>query len=867
MSKAKQRKRQAAERRTRAGALSGQARTVLGLVFLFTAAFVAVILMKISQEWDEELREAELRQARNAAYFAERANANLARIQGAAAAAAAAREVEWSRSSDADPTGHLRSLADRDDVFTAALLTGYGAPRAGSSAGVDDALAEAAATRQGRAVWTAPAADGGSGVFLAERVLLSGEPHLLIARVDPLALAPPGATGQTVALVSPSGRVLASRGAGVLLRPGVAAAEYFAVDAELASRMGRERGGALPSADGDETERRILGVAPMPRSGLAIYASGPRLIDRGAWRRTLVFYLLLLAAPILVSAGLCAVLLMQMDNIRQARAALQESEQRLTLAIDGARCGVWDWDVANDAVYVTQSLARMLGMREPANLSSSEFLGLIRREDQEDVKVAIRGAPGNGEVDVEFRATSLPVWLHMRGRPWTGVDGQLSGRIVGVAIDVTEQKGAQARVVAAQARLDRALESMGESFALYDARRRLVMSNPKFRDFFHLDGKLVKTGAAQEMLELAARAAIKTEHNGAEAGARELELADGRWVYFTERRTEDGGLVTIGTDITALKQQETQLIENDKRLRKTVTDLRQAQDRLAELARSYEREKIRAQEANRTKSEFLANMSHELRTPLNAINGFSDVMIQQMFGPLGDARYEEYARDILASGQHLLALINDVLDMSRIEAGKMQLSPEPVFPDEIAEQCARFIRGKAKEADLELVIDVGELPQIEADARAIKQVLLNLLSNAVKFTPEGGRVTLSARRDATGIAFSVTDTGIGIGAEDLPRIGKPFEQIENQTSKSHPGSGLGLALSKSLVEMHGGELSIESALGEGTTVSFRVPFKHEPSSEEPAAPPQDAVFEAEEDDYAGRDEEDGDDDRAARAVN
>jgi two-component system cell cycle sensor histidine kinase PleC len=817
--------------------LSGQARTVLALVMLFTVAFVTVIALKISHEWRFAKAEGETRQARAAVFLAERAAARLDRIQTALAAAGAALEVDLADGDAADLEAHLVAVAAREDVLNVALINAEGGVAAALDADAGAALARAARNRSADLVWTASAADTTS-IYVAAPMRFGDEVGYLVARANPFAVLPGVSNVHIAALVTGDGRVMAAGGAEDAPPAGTSAPEAFRISAVLAGDAVEAGGGAIGDARITGAERGVLGVAPVPRSDLAIYLAGPLVINDQQWRRTLLFYLLLLIAPILVAGGLCAVLLMQMENIRQARAALSDSEKRFRLAIEGARCGVWDWDVANDTVYMTDSLARMLGRRAAATLSGDEFLALVRHEDQDKLKLAIRGAPGSGEVDVEFRANGLPVWLHARGRPWTGADGRPSGRVVGVAIDVTEQKGAQARVAAAETRLRAALESMSESFALWDARRRLVLSNGKYRDFFHLDAKLVKPGAAYEMLDLAAQGAIKTMHEGVEEGASELELVDGRWIHLSERRTADGGLVSIGTDITPLKRQEGQLVENEKRLRQMVADLRKSQERIADLARKYEQEKIRAEDANRSKSEFLANMSHELRTPLNAINGFSEIMQQEMFGPLGDQRYKEYVTDILASGQHLLALINDILDMSKIEAGKLKLSPEALAPDELAEQCARLMRGKAKEAGLDLVLEADDLPTIEADPRAIKQVLLNLLSNAVKFTPEGGQVLLRGVKAGDGVDFQVKDSGIGISKDDLPRLGRPFEQIESQQSKSHQGSGLGLALSKSLVEMHGGTLTIESLEGQGTTVAFHLPAKPRPA----AAGPEEFAF-------------------------
>jgi cell cycle sensor histidine kinase DivJ len=245
--------------------------------------------------------------------------------------------------------------------------------------------------------------------------------------------------------------------------------------------------------------------------------------------------------------------------------------------------------------------------------------------------------------------------------------------------------------------------------------------------------------------------------------------------------------------------------------------------------KSYERALIEArdlaEEANRAKSSFLANMSHELRTPLNAILGFSEVMTHEMFGPVGSPRYLEYSRLIHESGAHLLELINGILDMSKIEAGKFELSEEIFDLDETANACARFVRQPAERAGVRLKIAIAPRARaIFADKRAIKQVLVNLLSNGVKFTPRGGEVRLTAGLDSKGIEIVVADSGVGISAKDLARLGQPFEQVEGEHVRSKEGTGLGLALVKALASMHGGEATIESALGVGTTVHVRLPY-------------------------------------------
>jgi signal transduction histidine kinase len=231
-----------------------------------------------------------------------------------------------------------------------------------------------------------------------------------------------------------------------------------------------------------------------------------------------------------------------------------------------------------------------------------------------------------------------------------------------------------------------------------------------------------------------------------------------------------------------------------------------------------------AEAKSKVKSEFLANMSHELRTPLNAIIGFSDTMRTRLFGPM-HARYEEYAGLIYESGQHLLSLITDILDLSKIEAGKFILDPRPVDLAGTVAACLEMTRRRAEETGIVLSAHVADgLPMLVADARSVKQILLNLLSNAVKFTPKGGAVSLSARARDGRLLLVVRDTGIGIPGKTLARIGLAFEQANNDPMRAREGTGLGLALVKSLVEQHGGRVGIESREGFGTTVSVELPF-------------------------------------------
>ncbi|RAV74327.1 sensor histidine kinase, partial [Aerococcus loyolae] len=240
----------------------------------------------------------------------------------------------------------------------------------------------------------------------------------------------------------------------------------------------------------------------------------------------------------------------------------------------------------------------------------------------------------------------------------------------------------------------------------------------------------------------------------------------------------------------------------------------------------------RAEAASRTKSRFLANMSHELRTPLNAIIGFSEMLKLEMFGKLGHARYVEYAQLINESGGLLLDLISDILDMSKIEAGKYELHREPINVSEAIGSALKLMYGRAEESGLALTTAIctgAASTVIFADERALKQILLNLLSNAVKFTQPGGRIIVGADATGSGIRFRVTDPGRGIPKEQIPRLAQPFEQVSTAAELAKQGTGLGLALVRSLAELHGGSIRIESEVGRGTTVTVDIPTNETPA--------------------------------------
>ena len=515
------------------------------------------------------------------------------------------------------------------------------------------------------------------------------------------------------------------------------------------------------------------------------------------------------------------------------------SERRFHGAVEAARCGVWEWDTETNQVTVSDYMAELMGLDHSGPVPSDEVMARIHPRFHEAVRHSLRQAQTFGTFDVSFAVPDpqgRARWIDARGqaRGDRGDEGFTS--VLGVALDTTEARRAKAQAQAAESRLRDGIESVSDAFVLFDKQGRLILSNQAFQDAFAFEPGVLRKGAFKQDLNRIAALAIKSDQPaaGGRAGAREVELHDGRWLQLIERFTSDGGSVVTAADITAIKQKEAERQRATERLHVTITELEDREEKLSLLARKYEVAMTRAEAANQAKSEFLANMSHELRTPLNAINGFSEIMAGEMFGPLGDSKYKGYAADILKSGQHLLSLINDILDMAKIEAGKLTLHYETVSLKEVVDDAARLMRGKIQEAGLNLLVDAADLPDIDADYRGLKQVVLNLISNAVKFTPEGGDIVVAlSREDDERVRVAVTDTGIGIAAEDLNRLARPFEQVEGQHSKTTQGTGLGLALTKSLIELHGGTLTIDSVPGRGTTVGFDLPIR-KPAAAAPA---------------------------------
>ncbi len=526
---------------------------------------------------------------------------------------------------------------------------------------------------------------------------------------------------------------------------------------------------------------------------------------------------------------------------READAVYMETNARFDTALARGHCGLWDWDLSRGRIVWSRSMYEMLGMEPTEEVMGYGDLAMLLHPDDADMMMLANSAfSSNGsQIDHRFRIMhSSGSWIWMRIRAelarYKGADPHL----IGIAVDISEEEALKQKTRNADIRLRDAIENISEAFVLWDSRKRLVMCNSKYQQLHNLPASAVVSGSAFNDVMAASRKprvrhqlnTDKIQENGTQTF--EAEIEDGRWLQISERRTQDGGFVSVGTDITQIKRNQEKLRESERKQMGTIADLRKSQhelelqaQKLVEFADNLNEQKMKADAGNQAKSEFLANISHELRTPLNAIIGFSDIMRTNMFGPLGSEKYDEYADDIHQSGNFLLGVINDVLDMSKIEAGRFQLQPENVHLHELLDETLRIIKIQADDAEITVGKKIPKTLEILADRRAIKQILLNLLSNAVKFTPAGGKIDVTAKTLKDSVNIVIRDNGIGISKDALDRLGQPFEQVQDQFTKDHKGSGLGLAIARSLSLLHGGSLKITSKPGEGTTVAVRLPVK------------------------------------------
>jgi PAS domain S-box-containing protein len=807
---------------------------LLGLAFAIAAGFVGYFAHGAATATDRARAQAEQDLRNVSAVMAEYARNVFARAElsvGAIATRATAAMVAPLGALDAylvdqarnDPAGgRLYAVDDSGNV----LAVGQ-ADRPRASLPVDEALAglRGGARTAFSRPFAAPEGDGAVLYVVAPVPAGYGVAIALELPTDAFVRAFGGATdtrATAMALVDPRGWLVAR-----LPQPqGGLPRELTGTRLLEFARAAREDAPSVGIAAGIDGTERLIVARKLPGMPHVVYAGIDPQEFVAEWRASLAIAMPFAA---LVSAAFLFLLLSlarHLGRVEDSEASLRESERRFQTLVGNVPGIVFQRrqlpGKRPEFVWINEGVERQLGIpRALAMTDGGRTLNeYTHPKDLEGLRREFaRSAEDLAPVQWTGRvrhADGSQRWFDVVGRPRREPDGEIVWD--GIALDVTERKRAEDALALVREQLDvkrvqleLALANMAQGIAVYDRRMRVILRNKRYLEIFDFTEAQAQEGASLiDLLRLSyvrghytseeARAALRRRIAGARAREPRTilqRLDGGKTVEIYMRPIDGGGHVATFTDVTAREA--------------AAEALRQAKE-AAELA-------------DRAKSQFLANMSHELRTPLNAIIGFAEIMIDKLFGPLGDPRYAEYVKDIGDSGKHLLSLINDILDLSKIEAREASLREEQVDLGDVLEACARLVRERALRARLDLRVAEGaDMPIVWADRIKLKQIALNLLSNAVKFTPEGGQVELDAGWSPDGGAFlRVRDSGIGMREADIPVALQPFRQIESTLARAHQGTGLGLPLSLAIARMHGGTLDIRSVPGKGTTVTLRLP--------------------------------------------
>jgi len=496
-------------------------------------------------------------------------------------------------------------------------------------------------------------------------------------------------------------------------------------------------------------------------------------------------------------------------------------KEQMSMAEKTTAFGLFRWDAQTLRTDVSEASTGMLGLKAgDTNLSVRQFFSVIHPDDVDLVR----------DIFVDVVATKTPFVktvrvLHKKGEyrhfsahgfPEFDDDRNVTA-VAGVIEDVTSDIQTRKSLRESEAQYRLIAEHAHDIFARHDPEGKLTFLSPAARevlgvnpdDMIGLD--IVQFMHPDDQDQVRDKIATLGASTGSIRLTFRLSHIDGHYIWsestvqaiYSEETGKMTEAIAITRDISERKEHEQNLLDARER----------------------------AEEANRTKSTFLANMSHELRTPLNAIIGFSEILKREMYGPLGDENYADYVGLIFDSGTHLLDLINDILDMSKIEAGKMEISLHAIDVEDIAQNCLKVIEPRASAKGQSLVLDnmlVDDHDSALGDVRATKQVLLNLLSNAVKFTGEGGTIRIVLQRREDEIELCVEDDGVGIAPEDIPRLMQPFEQVVGQSTIAEEGSGLGLALTRSFCELQGGRFTLQNIEQGGTRAVVMLPMSSGP---------------------------------------
>ncbi len=508
---------------------------------------------------------------------------------------------------------------------------------------------------------------------------------------------------------------------------------------------------------------------------------------------------------------ICGVLVVSRDVTSRRRI-----EDHFSMAELATGFGTYRWDQGCDAPTISPALSRLLDLPADVNqLPDTTLYELLHPQDVDRVRntlSSLEDDPKPFSLAMRLRQQDGS-YRHFVSHGFPEIDDNKQVRsVVGIMDDVTEDLNTELALKRTAEQYQLIADHAYDMFARHTPDGVLTFVSPAIRKVMGVEPEDVAGENIIEMMhrddQAAAREKLKALNTGADSVRISFRLPnlDGEYIWLEstvhpindERTGEMIEAIAITRDISERKEYEQQLLDA--------------------------REK--AETANRTKSTFLANMSHELRTPLNAVIGFSEILMRHMYGPLGDKVYDEYANLIHESGTHLLDLINDILDMSKVEAGKMEIEPESIDLVDIVETCMRFVEARSEAKNQNITLNVIN-PRSDntgyGDTRATKQIIINLLTNAVKFTGEGGSISVEIQTVGNDLEICVCDNGVGIDPADIPRLLRPFEQIADKSSQAEEGSGLGLALTKSFAELQGGTFRLESEKGKGTRAIVTLP--------------------------------------------
>ena len=515
---------------------------------------------------------------------------------------------------------------------------------------------------------------------------------------------------------------------------------------------------------------------------------------------------------------------------------------RFDQALGGGKCGLWDFDLATNTLERSPSLDALLGFSGSSSRKSDLYSleGMVHPDDTELFVAIERLRRGRDKhFDATFRIKNGQgqwIWLHARGSLFQE-DGE--ARIIGAAVDVTRHMIVAQRTQEADVQLRRAVETISDAFVIWDEDDNLALCNTAFRKLHGLSRFQIYQGMPKTDVYTQSSLKPLSEELVESVGETEvhvLSLENDVWLQTRSSKIAGLGVVMVASNISELKNNELALLENEQELTRMVSELRQSRrvleeqkQHMAELAHRYSLAKEKAEAANSAKANFLANISHELRTPLNAVIGFSEFVMSDEKDRITRDNIRSYCADINKSGRTLLEILDDILTMSSLEAGRIRIAP---YHMDLAKACTRTLDKYTQEAEKKGISLIASLPDdlsLLADAASLNRIISNLVSNAIKFSDTGTCVRVSAYEEASHVVISVEDEGVGIPAKYIDQLGQAFVQVANCETRGHEGSGLGLAIVRSLTKLHGGSFNIESTCGVGTLVKVYFPKVSQPA--------------------------------------